>query len=386
MHEGRIQVLRRSRWTTAVAVGVALSLAVAGCGNTVGSSSGSSGGGASKATGGGKASSGNVQAATSLSGAGSTFVGPYYSKAFKQLAQDKGIQVNYQLVGSGAGIQDFINKTVDFADSDAPMTDQQMKQAGGNPQHIAVVGGGVTLAYNVKGVKGGLKLDGPTIANIFLGKIKKWNDPAIKKLNPGVNLPNENIVVVHRSDSSGTSAIFTTYLSSVSPEWKSKVGASTTPNWPTGVGAKGNDGVAGQITRTQGAIGYVELAYALTNKITYASVKNASGNFVKPSLDSAKAAIAGAKIPSDLRVIISGTNPQGKNAYPIVGLTWMLVRQQEQNLAKCKAIAETAWYVTHQGQKLAPSLQYVQIPPKVQKIDEQKIKSMEAGGKKCYTG
>ncbi len=362
------------------AAGMALSLVLAGCGNTVGSS-GSSGGGSGKASGGG-----NAQAATSLSGAGSTFVGPYYSKAFKQLAQDKGIQVNYQLVGSGAGIQALINKTADFADSDAPMTDQEMKQAGGNPQHIAVVGGAAVVAYNVKGVKGGLKLDGPTLADIYLGRIKKWNDPAIKKLNPGVNLPDENIVVVHRSDSSGTSDIFTTYLSSVSPEWKSKVGASTTPNWPTGVGAKGNDGVAGQISRTEGSIGYVELAYALTSNITYASVKNEAGNYVKPGLETARAAIEGAKIPPDLRVIISGTSPKASNAYPITGLTWMLVRQKEQNLSKCKALAETAWYVTHQAQKLAPGLEYVQIPPNIKKIDEQKIKSMEAGGKKCYAG
>ena len=366
-----------------LAAGVALSaLTVAGCGNTVGSNN--SGGGNSSGSSSG--SGGGAAMAKSLNGSGSTFVAPFYSKVFQQLNQANGIQVNYQAVGSGQGIKDFTKKSTDFGDTDAPMSDQEMKQAGGNPQHIAVAGGGVAAAYKVKGVKTGLKLDGPTLADIFLGKIKKWNDPTIKKQNPGVNLPNENITVVHRSDSSGTSAIFTTYLATVSPEWKNSAGASETPKWPTGVGANGNDGVAGQISRTEGSIGYVELAYALTNNITYAALQNKSGNYVKPSLESAKAAIEGAKIPQDLRVIISGSQPTGNQAYPIVGLTWMLARQQQSDLGKCKAVAETAWYATHQGQKQAPGLEYVQIPSKVQKIDEQKIKSMEAGGQKCYKG
>lgn len=357
-------------------------LAVAGCGGTA-SQSGGGGGAATKATT-GKTDTGPA-AAKSINGAGATFPAPIYEKIFQQLAKDKGLQVNYQAIGSGGGIKQFTEKTVAFGASDAPMKDEQVSAAGGNPLHIATVGGAVVATYNVEGVKSGLKLKGATLADIFAGKVTKWNDPAIAKDNPGVNLPNADIVTVHRSDGSGTTSIFTNYLSAVSPDWKSQVGAGTEVKWPGGVGAKGNDGVAGQVSRTPNSMGYVELAYAKENKLPYASIESA-GEFVEPSLESSKAAVAAAKIPDDLRVTISATNPSGKGVYPITGLTWLLVRQQMDDLPTCKAVANMAWYATHEGQKFAPELNYVQIPDNVVKLDEQKIKSMEANGQKCYTG
>jgi phosphate transport system substrate-binding protein len=303
---------------------------------------------------------------------------------FQQFAQSSGIQVNYQAVGSGAGIQQFTNKTVDFGASDAPMKDDQMQQAGGDPQHIATVGGAVVATYNVEGVKSGLKLKGQTLADIFQGKITKWNDSAIAQDNPDVNLPNADIAVVHRSDGSGTTNIFSSYLSAVSSDWKNQVGAGTELSWPTGIGAKGNDGVSGEVTRTSNTIGYVELAYADQNSLPYASVQNADGEFVKPSLDSAGAAIKNASIPDDLRVTISSTNPSGSGVYPITGLTWLLVRKQQDDLSKCQAVAQTAWYATHDGQSLAPQQNYVQIPQSVVSLDEQKIRSLQANGQNCY--
>ena len=342
------------------------------------------GGGGGTQGGGTQGGSSGQQASSSLNGAGGTFPAPLYQQMFQQFAKDSGIQVNYQAVGSGAGIQQFTNKTVDFGASDAPMTDAQMQQAGGDPQHIATVGGAVVAAYNVQGVQGGLKLKGQTLADIFQGKTTKWNDPAIAEDNPDVNLPDADIATVHRSDGSGTTNIFSSYLSAVSSDWKSQVGAGTELSWPTGVGAKGNDGVAGEVSRTPNTIGYVELAYATENKMTYASIQNADGEFVEPTLDSAKVAIENADIPDDLRVTISSTNPSGSGIYPITGLTWLLVRQQQDDLSKCQAVARMAWYVTHDGQSLAPDQNYVQIPNKVVSLDEDKIKSLQANGQSCY--
>lgn len=327
---------------------------------------------------------GGGQAASSVNGAGSSFIAPFFSSAFQQFAGDSGIQVNYQSVGSSGGIQQFTQKNVAFGASDAPMTAEQEQQAGGNPLHIAIVGGAVVPAYNLQGVSQ-LNLSGDVLANIFLGKITNWNDPAIVRLNPDANLPNAEIAVVHRSDGSGTTNIFTNYLAAVSQDWKNGPGAGSEIDWPTGIGGKGNEGVAGQVTQTPNSIGYVGLEYAIANNISYASIEQ-NGNFVQPSLDSARAAIEAANIPNDLKLTISSTNPQGKGVYPITGLTWMLVRQQEDDLAQCRAVAQTAWYVTHDAQQLAPDQNYVQIPQNVVSIDEDQIRSMQAQGQSCYEG
>jgi phosphate transport system substrate-binding protein len=357
---------------------LALALVLAGCGG--GGQGGDTKGGDTKAASGG----GDGQAAQNINGAGSSFVAPFFNAVFQQFAQEQGTQVNYQSVGSSAGIEQFTQKTVAFGASDGPMTAEQEQQAGGNPRHVAVVGGAVVPAYNLEGVDQ-LNLTGEVLADIFLGNITTWNDPAIADLNPGADLPNAEIAVVHRSDGSGTTNIFTSYLAAVSSGWKNGPGAGNEVDWPTGIGAKGNEGVAGQVTQTPNSIGYVGLEYALANNISFASVGE-QGSFVEPSVDSARAAIEAADIPDDLKLTISSTNRQGQGVYPITGLTWMLVRQQEDNLAQCRAVAQAAWYVTHDGQQLAPDQNYVQIPDNVVSIDEDFIKSMQAEGQPCYEG
>lgn len=368
--------MKRAAWLKLAGAVTALSLLVAGCG-TVG---GSGGGGGNGSDGGG------AQAAQSINGAGASFPAPVYQAMFQQFNQDTGIQVNYQSIGSSGGREQFIQKTVDFGASDEPMSDEEIQQAGGNPLHIATVGGAVVPAFNLEGVDS-LNFTGQVLADIFLGKITTWNDPAIARLNPDANLPNTEITVVHRSDGSGTTNIFTSYLAAVSPEWKQGPGAGGEIKWPTGVGGDGNEGVAGQIKQNPNSIGYVGLEYAVANDIPYGSVGE-EGNFVKPSVESARAAIkaAGDRIPEDLRFTISSAAPSGEGVYPITGLTWLLVRQQMDDLSKCKAVAEAAWYVTHDGQKLAPEQNYVPIPDNIVSKDEQFIKSMEAGGQKCYEG
>jgi phosphate transport system substrate-binding protein len=231
-----------------------------------------------------------------------------------------------------------------------------------------------------------LNLTGNVLANIFLGNITNWNDPAIGELNPGTNLPDAEIAVVHRSDGSGTTNIFTNYLAAVSPQWRNGPGAGGEVDWPTGIGGDGNDGVAGQIQQTPNSIGYVGLEYAIANNLPYANIGESAGNFVEPSTDSARAAIEAADIPEDLKVTVSSTNPQGQGVYPISGLTWILVRQQMDDLAKCQAVAQMAWFATHEGQQLAPEQNYVQIPDNVVSIDEEAIRSMEAEGQPCYEG
>ena len=355
-----------------------MTLAVAGCGQTAGEAP--QGGGGEQPQGGG-----GGEMASSLDGAGASFPAPVYGAMFEQLAQqDPPIQVNYQSIGSSGGREQFIQQTVDFGASDAPMDAEEEEQAGGNPQHLATVGGAVVAAYNLEGVDT-LNLSGEVLSEIFLGNVTAWDDPAIAELNPDAQLPSEEISVVHRSDGSGTTSIFTSYLAAVSPDWESGPGAGSEVEWPTGVGGDGNEGVAGQIQQTPNSLGYVGLEYAVANDISYASVGEQSA-LVEPSVDSARAAIEGADIPDDLKITVSETNPQGEGVYPITGLTWMLVRQQMDDLAKCKAVAETAWFVTHEGQELAPEQNYVQIPDNVVSLNEEKIRSMEAGGQPCYEG
>ncbi len=299
-----------------------------------------------------------------INGAGATFPYPIYSKWFDEYAKvDPSVRFNYQSIGSGGGQKQILAQTVDFGASDGPMSDDNLAKAQGKLLHIPTVAGADVVAYNLPGSPA-LKLDADAIAGIFLGQIKKWNDPKITALNPGVTLPDQEIVVVHRSDGSGTTYIWTDYLSKISPEWKTKVGTNTSVNWPTGIGGKGNEGVAGQIKQTPGALGYVELIYAVQNKMPYADVKNAAGEFVKPTLESVTAALATADIPDDFR--FSMTNAPGKDAYPIAGATWLLVYQQQKDAAKGKKLVEfLKWSVTD-GEKMAKDLQYAPLPESVQ--------------------
>jgi phosphate transport system substrate-binding protein len=302
---------------------------------------------------------------TTLNGAGATFPNPMYQKWFSEYHKaHPDIQFNYQSIGSGGGIRQVLAQTVDFGASDGPMTDEQLSQAKTKILHIPTVMGAVVPAYNVPGVSGELKFTPEALAGIFLGKITTWNDPAIAKANPGVNLPNQNIIVVHRSDGSGTSYIFTDYLSKVSTEWANGPGKGTSVKWPVGLGGKGNEGVAGMIRQMQGGIGYIELIYAVQNKIDYGSVKNASGAFVKASLDSVTAAAASAKsMPADFRVSI--TNAPGKDAYPISSFTWLLIPEKSKEAAKGKILADFLTWMVDDGQKMTAELTYAPLPGNV---------------------
>jgi phosphate transport system substrate-binding protein len=320
--------------------------------------------------------SASASAQMMINGAGATFPYPIYSKWFDEYAKvDPSVRFNYQSIGSGGGQKQILAQTVDFGASDGPMSDDNLAKAPGKILHIPTVAGADVVAYNLPG-NPELKLDADTIAGIFLGNIKNWNDPKITALNPGVNLPNQEIVVVHRSDGSGTTYIWTDYLSKISLEWKSKVGTNTSVNWPTGIGGKGNEGVAGQVKQTPGALGYVELIYAVQNKMPYAEVKNSAGKFVKPSLESITAAMATAQIPDDFR--FSMTNAPGESAYPIAGATWLLVYQQQKDAGKGKKLVEFLKWAAKDGEKMAMDLQYAPLPESVQqrvlkRIDEIKM-------------
>ena len=308
---------------------------------------------------------GAALAQTNLNGAGATFPYPIYSKWFNEYhKQHPDIQINYQSIGSGGGIRQVLSGTVDFGASDGPMTDEQLSQAKVKILHFPTVLGAVVPAYKVPGVKTAIKFTSQALAGIFLGKITSWNDPQIAKANPGVSLPGTSIIVVHRSDGSGTTYIWTDYLSKVSPEWKSQVGAKTSVQWPVGIGAKGNEGVAGMVRQMEGAIGYVELIYAEQNKITYGSVKNVSGEFVKASLESTTAAAASVKnMPADFRVSI--TNAPGKDAYPIASFTWLLIPTPAKDARKGKILADFLNWMVSDGQQLATQLTYAPLPKEV---------------------
>jgi phosphate transport system substrate-binding protein len=313
---------------------------------------------------------------TTLNGAGATFPNPIYQKWFSEYHKlHPEIQFNYQSIGSGGGIRQVLAGTVEFGASDGPMTDEQLSQFKGKLFHIPTVLGAVVPAYNVPGVTGELKFTPDILAGIFLGKIASWNDPAIVKANPGVNLPNQTIVVVHRSDGSGTSYIFTDYLSKVSSEWASSVGKNTSVKWPVGLGGKGNEGVAGQIRLVPGSIGYIELIYAVQNHILYGSVKNSAGAFVKANLDSVTSAAASIKnMPSDFRVSI--TNPPGKDAYPIASFTWLLIPEKSKDAAKGKIIADFLNWMVDDGQKMTADLTYAPLPQGVAAKVKETIKQV----------
>jgi phosphate transport system substrate-binding protein len=315
-------------------------------------------------------------AQTTLNGAGATFPYPMYSKWFSEYHKlHPEIQINYQSIGSGGGIRQVINGTVDFGASDGPMTDEMLKEAKTKILHMPTVMGADVPAYNIPGMTAELKFTPEALAGIFLGKITKWNDKAVTGANPGVNLPDKDIIVVHRSDGSGTTYIWTDYLSKVSPEWQSQVGTGTSVKWPIGLGGKGNEGVAGSIRQLQGSIGYVELIYAVQNNIAYGSVRNAAGNFVKASLDSVTAAAASApKMPADFRVSI--TNAPGKDAYPISSFTWLLIPAQSKDAAKGKILADFLNWMVTDGQKMTAALSYAPLPEGVVQKEKDAIKQV----------
>jgi len=302
---------------------------------------------------------------TTLNGAGATFPYPMYSKWFSEYHKlHPDIEINYQSIGSGGGIRQVLAQTVDFGASDGPMTDEQLSQAKSKILHIPTVLGAVVPAYNIPGVSGEVKFTPQALAAIFLGKITSWNDAAIAGPNPGLNLPNQPIIVVHRSDGSGTTYIFTDYLSKVSPDWASGPGKGTSVKWPVGLGGKGNEGVAGMVRQMQGSIGYIELIYAVQNKIPYGLVGNSSGNFVRASLESVTAAAASAKnMPADFRVSI--TNAPGKDAYPISSFTWLLIPQKSKDANKGKILADFLNWMVDDGQKMTADLTYAPLPESV---------------------
>ena len=316
-----------------------------------------------------------ASAQMTINGAGATFPYPIYSKWFDAYAKvDPSVRFNYQSIGSGGGQKQILAQTVDFGASDGPMSDENLAKAPDKLLHIPTVAGAVVLTYNLPGNQN-LKLDGETIADIFMGKTTKWNDPKLTALNPGTNLPNEDIVVVHRSDGSGTSYIFTDYLSKVSAEWKQKVGTNTSVNWPVGLGGKGNEGVSGQVKQTPNSIGYVELIYAIQNKMQYADLKNAAGQPVKATLDSVTAALATANIPDDFR--FSMTNAPGNDAYPIAGATWLLVYQNQKDAQKGKKLVEFLKWAEAQGQQMAKDLNYAPLPEALQQRVLQRVNEIK---------
>jgi phosphate transport system substrate-binding protein len=311
---------------------------------------------------GGAAAGGAAGAA--LTGAGATFPNPIYTKWFDAYANKTGVRINYQSIGSGGGIRQFTEGTVDFGATDGPMNDQQIAAVQGNVIHVPTVLGAVVATYNLPALgKTPLRFDGATLADIFLGKITKWSDRRIAGLNPGIKLPDQDIIVVHRSDGSGTTFIFTDFLSKGSPEWKSKVGSATSVEWPTGLGGKGNEGVTQQVKQSEGALGYVELIYAIANNLPYANVKNSAGEFVQPSLKSVSAAAAGAKLGAETDFRVSITDAPGAEAYPISSFTWLLVKKDDSTSAKGRQLRDfLKWMLEPEAQRMAADLHYAPLP------------------------
>ncbi len=322
--------------------------------------------------------------AQSLTGAGATFPYPIYSKWFDAYHQKTGVEINYQSIGSGAGIQQVKAGTVDFGASDAALSNDRLKEMPRKVLHFPTVGGAVALVYNLPDLKAPLRLTPEVLAGIYLGKITAWNDRRIAAANPGVTLPAVPVLSVHRSDGSGTSNIFTTYLSAVSTEWKELVGANTSVSWPGGIGGKGNEGVAGLVRQTPGAVGYVELAYARQNRLATALLRNKAGRFVAPSLASTTAAVAAsaAALARDVRAPI--VNAAAPDAYPIAGLTFLLVYQDNKDAAKARAIAEFIAWAMRDGQGMVEALDYARLPESVVKVNEANLKLLTAGGKKVH--
>jgi len=318
-----------------------------------------------------------------LTGAGATFPNPIYTKWFDAYNKKTGVQINYQSIGSGGGIRQFTEGTVDFGASDGPMNESQIAAVNGNVLHVPTVLGAVVVTYNLPSIgTTKLKLDGTVLVDIFMGRFTNWNDKRIAQLNPGVKLPDTDLIVVHRSDGSGTSYIFTDYLNKFSREWKDKVGYATSVNWPVGLGGKGNEGVTQQVKQTEGALGYVELIYALSNNLPYASIKNAAGQFVEPSLESVTAAAAGTKLPKDTDFRVSITNAPGATAYPISSFTWLLVHKDTKDAGKAKLLKDfLSWMITPDAQKMAAELKYAPLPAEVVSLIQARLPTLKAGGK-----
>jgi phosphate transport system substrate-binding protein len=361
----------RSRQLLALGAACLLAVGAAACGSSSKKSS------TTTATGGAKTGG-------TIAGAGATFPQPVYDEWANRFKAKTGTTVNYNPIGSGGGIAQFTAGTVDFGASDAFMKPEEIAAAKkkGDPVHVPTVFGSITVAYNVQGLDKGLKLDGKTVADLFLGKVKKWDDPAIKALNPGMKLPSTSVTVVHRSDESGTTKLFTSFLKDSSPEWASKVGSDKTVKWPTGTGAAKNAGVAGAVKQTDGAVGYVEQAYALQNNFTTADVKNKSGKFVAPTLASTTAAGEGIKVPADLR--FSAINSPNPNAYPIASATFLLVYQDmcRAGIAQDRAQGVVNWlnYAVGDGQQVAPELQYAPLPAALDQMAKAKVAGLVCNG------
>lgn len=319
--------------------------------------------------------------AAALTGAGATFPYPLYAKWFDVYAQKTGVRINYQSIGSGGGIRQLLEGTVDFGASDAPMTDDQLARTPGKILHIPTVLGAVVVIYNLPDLGGTLKLSPEMLAGIYLGQVTRWSDPRIAAENPGLKLPDSPVVVVYRSDGSGTTHVFTDYLSAVSPLWKERVGRGTSVSWPAGLGAKGNEGVTGQVKQTPGAVGYVELAYAVQNRLPYALLRNRAGNYVGPTLENITAAAAGAAptLPEDLRVSI--VDAPGPNSYPISAFTYILVYQEQRDPVKGRALAEFLRWALDEGQTYAPDLHYAPLPEEVRVRARALVKTISYQGK-----
>ena len=320
-----------------------------------------------------------------LNGAGASFPAVLYSKWFGEYYKQTGVKVNYQSIGSGGGIKGISDMTVDFGASDAPMTEEQMKATkGGAILHIPTALGGVAVTHNIPEVKKQLRFTPETVSGIFLGEIKKWNDPKLLADNPDAGLPDKEIVVVHRSDGSGTTAIFTDYLSAVSEQWKSSVGKGTSVNWPVGLGGKGNEGVANEVKQNPYSIGYVEVIYAIQQKLGVALIKNKAGHFVEPTLESVTAAAAGVAdtIAPDLRASI--VNADGEKAYPISGFTWLLVYEKQTDKAKAATLAKLLWWAIHDGQRYNAELGYAPLPEGIVSKAEAKVKAITVDGKPAF--
>ncbi len=325
----------------------------------------------------------SVASAQSLTGAGATFPNPIYTKWFDAYGKKTGAQINYQSIGSGGGILQYTQNTVDFGASDGPMNQAQLDAVKGEVIHFPTVIGADVVTYNLPGIGAApLKFDGPVLADIFLGKITKWNDKRITALNPGVKLPPDDIIVVHRSDGSGTTYIWVDYLSTVSEEWKTKVGRANSVQWPVGLGGAGNEGVTQQVKQTEGSIAYVELIYAVSNKLPVAQIKNAAGNAVSPTIETLTSAAASAKFPPNTDFRVSIVNAPGAQAYPITSFTWLLIRPDTKDMAKAKAIKGfLEWMVTPEAQDMAKTLLYAPLPAAVVALEKERFKTLTSNGK-----
>jgi len=323
-----------------------------------------------------------AQSEVRLTGAGATFPYPIYSKWVLEYTKTRpNVEINYQSIGSGGGIRQFMDRTVDFGATDGPMSDSQITSIRGNVHHIPTVLGAVVPVYTLPGITQQLRFTPELLAGIFLGQITKWNDSRITAVNPGVTLPNSDIVVVHRSDGSGTTYVWVDYLSKVSTEWAQRVGRGTAVNWPVGLGGRGNEGVASTVRRTPGAVGYVELVYAEQNRIPFGLVRNRAGSFVRASLASTTAAASSVQFPPDTDFRVSITDPAGADAYPIASFTWLLIPKDMPDAARGRTLLEWLWWATHEGQQFASALGYAPLPREVVSLVEARLRTVTAGGR-----